>query len=322
MASTVIGGSAVTSPSPESPVDLGTNIILGDYTHLSKVRTYLSLASAETADDDHLRDLITKASRAIDRKTRRFFYPLRKGGNDTLKFDTPRDGQVLLFDDYDVLEVFGLSHVNGASEVDSSVYWLKCGDRWNITPYDRLELNESSGSIFNYSGTTQRAVHADTLLGYREDYQYAWVDSAASLTSALGTATTLASISGTDGRNSLGISPRIYSGQIWRLGSGSTQEFVYAKDTINSSSVRIIRAINGTSRTTHASTTKIYTWQPEYDIEDAATEVVSFVYQKSKSPFTNRISVLNLGIVEVPDAWPERSVDKLSRYMKNRPHSF
>ena len=322
MASTVIGGSAVSGPTPESPVDLGTNIILGDYTNLSKVRTYLSLASAETSDDTHLRDLITKASRAIDRKVRRYFYPLRVGGNDVLKFDLPENRGVLRLGDHDVLEVIGLSHLNGASEIDASVYWLKCGDRWNITPYDRLILDDSSGSIFNFTGTPQRAVHVDTILGYREDYRYAWIDSAASLTSALGTVTTLASVSGSGGVNSLGVSPRVFSGQIWRLGSGSTQEFVYAKDTISTSSIRIIRAINGSSRTTHASATKIYTWQPEYDIEDAATEVVSFVYQKSKSPFTNRISVLNLGIVEVPDAWPERTLDKLSRYEKNSIHGF
>ena len=73
MASIVIVGSSVASPSPETPVNVGTNIILGDYTSLSKVRTYLSLASAETSDDVHLKDLITKASRTIERYTRRYF---------------------------------------------------------------------------------------------------------------------------------------------------------------------------------------------------------------------------------------------------------
>ncbi len=322
MASTIIGGSAVAGPSPESPVDLGTNILLGDYTNLSTVRTYLSLASAETSDDTHLKDLITKASRTIDRYTRRYFYPLRKGGNDVLKFDLPTDRRVMRFSGQDVLEVFGLSHINGASEIDSSVYWLKCGDRWNLTPYDRIEIDDSSGSLFNFSGTTQRAIHVDTLLGYREDYTFAWIDSAASLTSALGTTTTLASISGSAGHNSLGVSPRFFGGQLWRLGSGSTQEFVYAQDTLNSSSVRLIRAINGTSRTTHASATKVYTWQPEYDIEDAATEVVSFVYQKAKSPFTGKISVLNLGLIDIPEAWPERTLEKLQRYKKDYIHPF
>ncbi len=322
MASFTIGGSAVASPSPESPVDLGTNIILGDYTNLSMVRTYLSLASSgETADDVELQSLITKASRTIDRKTRRHFYPLRVGGNDALKFDLPTDRRTLRFND-DILDVFGLSHLNGASEIGSETYWLKCGDRWNLTPYDRLEIDDSSGSLFNFSGTPQRAVHVDALLGYREDYRFAWIDSAASLTSALGTATTLASISGSAGDNSLGVTPRFFGGQTWRLGSGSAQEFVYVQDTINSSSVRIIRAINGTSRASHASTTKIYTWQPEYDIEDAATEVVAFVYQKSKSPFTGKLSVMNLGFIDVPEAWPERTLDKLQRYTKRPIHSF
>jgi hypothetical protein len=322
MASTVIGGSAVAGPSPESPVDVGTKTILGDYTTLSKVRTYLSLASAEVSDDDELRRFITRSSRSIDRYTRRHFYPLRRGGNDVLRFDLPRSRTTLEFDDLDVLQVHGLSDMNGASEIDASVYWLKCGDRWNLTPYDRLEIDLSSGSLFNFSGTDQRAIHVDTLLGYHESYDYAWVDSNASLTSALGTATTLASVSGSGGMNTLGVTPRFSEGQLWRLGSGSTEEFVYAKDTINTSSIRILRAVNGTSRTSHASATKIYIWQPEYDIEDAATEVTAFAYHKAKSPFTNKISVLQLGIIEQPEAWPERTLDKLSRFKKDAIHSF
>ncbi len=298
-------------------------ILLGDYTSLSKVRTNLSLASAgEDSDDAELQSLITKASRTIDRYTRRFFYPLRQGGNDTLKFDLPTDRRTLVFDDLDVLEVHGLSHTNGASEIDSSVYWLKCGNRWNLTPYDRLEIDDSSGSLFNFSGTTQRAVHVDTLLGYREDYKFAWVDSSASLTDALGAAITLASVSGSAGNNSVGVSPRFFAGQILKLGSGATEEFVYVQDTINSSSIRLIRGVNGTSVASHAASAEIMTWQPEYDIEDAATEVVAFVYQKSRSPFTGKLSVMNLGFVEVPEAWPEKTLEKLQRYKKRPIHSF
>lgn len=322
MASFVIGGSSVASPSPETPVTVGTNIVLGDYTNLSMVRTYLSLASADTSDDGELRDIITRSSRSIDRYTRRHFYPLRHGGDDTLKFDLPRKRNILRFENYDVLDVHGLSHLNGASEVDSSVYWLKSGDRWNITPYDRAELNDSSGSLFNFSGTPQRAIHTDVVTGYREDYRFAWIDSAASLTSALGTGTTMASISGSAGYNSLGVSPRFAESQLWRLGSGSAEEFVYVQDTIGSSSVRITRAVNGTSRTTHASTTKIYVWQPEYEIEESAAELTAFAYHKSKSPFTNRISVLQLGIIETPEAWPERTKEKLQRYKLNTISSF
>jgi hypothetical protein len=321
MSSFTIGGSSVTEPSPESPVTIGTDIVLGDYTNLSKVRTFMSLASADTSDDSELRRMITRSSRAIDRYTRRHFYPLRHGGDDTLKFDLPKD-ETLRMIDYDVLDVHGLSHLNGASEVDSSVYWLKSGDRWNITPYDRVELDESSGSIFNFSGTPQRAVHADVVTGYREDYRFGWVDSAASLTSALGTGTTLASISGSAGFNSRGVSPRFSEGQLWRLGAGSAEEFVYVKDTIDGSSVRIIRAVNGTSRTTHASTTKVFVWQPEEEIEESATELTAFAYQKAKSPFTNRISVLQLGVIETPEAWPERTIEKLQRYKMSNIHSF
>ena len=317
MASTIIGGSIVVGPTPETPVNVGTNILSGDYATLSQLRTYMSLASAEVSDDNELRKILTRSSRSIDRYCRRHFYPRRYGGNDALKYDLPKDNQVLNIGNIDLLEVMGLSSLNGASEIDSSAYWLKSGDDWNMSPYDRIVIDDSSGSLFNSGATNQRAIRVDAIAGYREDYNFAWIDSAASLTSALGTATTLASISGSAGTNANGVFPRFSSGQLWRLGAGSTAEYAYVKDTIDASGVRLIRAVNGTSATVHASATKIYVWQPEHDIEDATIELSAFSYQKAKSPFSNRMSILQLGVIEHPESWPEKTIERLQRYKKD-----
>lgn len=298
---------------------------MNTYGTLSQLRTFLSLASADTSDDDELRQFLIRASRRIDHYTKRHFYPIRRGGTNTLKFDLP-ETQTLRFTDTDVLDVHGLSHINGASEIDESVYWLRCGDRWNITPYDRVELNDSSGSIFNFSGTPQRAVHVDTVTGYNEDYGNAWVNSGASLTDALGAGVTLASTNASNAFNSLGISPRFSEGQIWRLGSGASEEFVYVKDTISEvggkSIIRLIRGVNGTSATAHAASATIQVWQPEQDIEDSTLELAAFMYQKASSPFTNRVSQLQLGIVEMPQAWPDQTKDRINRFKRQAIHSF
>lgn len=290
---------------------------MNEYASLSDLRTFMSLASAEVSDDEELRKILTRASRQIDRYCRRYFYPKRHTGTSTLKYDLPQGG-ILRFDEEDVLEIKGLSHINGASEIDSSVYWLKCGDNWNITPYDRLELDESSGSIFNFTGTPQRAVHVDAITGYRENYGDSWINSGGSLTDALGAAITTASVSASQSPNLEGIWPRFYENQVWKVDN----EFMYVQDTINASSVRLIRGINGTTAAAHAASATIYTWQPEYDIEEATIELSAFAYQKAKSPFSNRISVLQLGVIEQPDAWPERTKDKLERYRKSINYAF
>jgi hypothetical protein len=320
MASTIIGGSTVSFPAASVA---GTGLIKGEYTTLSKVRNFLALGSATTADDDRLREHIQYSSRAIDGYTRRKFFPQRRGDGDYLRFDLPDTRTVLIVDEVDLLEVKGLSDINGASEIDTSVYWLKTGDRWNLTPYDRIVIDDSSGSLFNFSGTPQRAIRLDGITGFHSQYNNsAWVDSGASLTSDLAATVTTASVSASGAFNTIGEAPRFSEGQIWKIGSGSTEEFAYVKDTISSSTVRLIRGVNGTSAYSHGTTTRIFTWQPERDIEHSATELTAFMYLKATAPLTNRVTNLQLGIVETPNTWPEITLDRLKRYRKSYVYSF
>src|SRR3990167_3874986 len=119
-----------------------------EYAGLETLRVYLSLGSMDTADDTELKKFLRTSSRAIDKFCNRIFYPERK----IRRYDIPEDSLTVLKVEHDLLESKGLSSVNGASEISSGVYWLRCGDDWNRTPYDRVEIDESSGSLFNYSG--------------------------------------------------------------------------------------------------------------------------------------------------------------------------
>lgn len=296
---------------------------MNEYSTLSKLRTFLALASQNTSNDTELRDFLNFSSRAIDRATNRHFYPERHGGTNTLKFDLPMDGQNLRIDNQDILAVHGLSDLNGASEVDSSVYWLKTGDDWNMTPYSRIVLDHSKGSILNFSGTDQRAIHVDAVVGYHEHYGTdGWIDSGGSLTDALGAANTLASVSASNAVDSRGISPRFEQGQIWRLGSGASEEYAYVQDTTDGGNVRLIRGINGTSAAAQAASETIWVWNPEPDIAYSAMELAAFLYQKSKSPFTDRVAALNLGLYEMPESWPVITQSRIKRFKKRRVYSF
>lgn len=295
---------------------------MNEYGTLSQLRTFLSLASQDTTDDTELKNFLIRASRRIDRYCKRHFYPERKGGTNTLKFDLPPNAQLLHFRDIDLLAVKGLSDLNGASEIDSGAYWAKCGDRWNITPYDRIIIKSDSGSTFSYSGTPERAIHVDAVVGYHEDYGNAWLDSGGSLTASLASQLTLASTTASHAANVWGLTPRFSQGQIWRLTSGSNEEFCYVQGTRDGGSIQLIRGINGTSAADHAAGTKIYTWETEQDIEDSTIELAAFMYSKAKAPFTNKISVLQLGVVEQPSAWPEQTKNRLMNYKKQAIHSF
>ena len=296
---------------------------MNEYGNLSQLRTFLSLASQDTTDDTELKQFLIRASRRIDRYCKRHFYPYRKGGSNVLVFDQPENTQVLYIGDMDLLAVKGLSDLSGASEIDTGAYWLKCGDRWNITPYDRIILRSDAGSSFNYSGTPERSVHIDAVVGYNEDYGNAWVDSGGSLTASLATGITLASTTASNAMNSIGDTPRFAQGQLWRLTTGSMEEFCYVSATrAGGDTVELIRAVNGTSAADHAAGTKIYTWQPEQEIVDSSVEAAAFMYAKAKSPFTNQVSILQLGVIEQPTAWPEQTLERIKRYKRQAVHSF
>jgi len=293
---------------------------MNEYSTLSKLRTFLDLGSADITDDTQLKNFLINSSRAIDRYTRRTFYPYRKQGTNVLKYDLPA-GQEFRFQ-HDVLEVHGLSDMNGASEINENAYWLKTGDDWNLTPYDRLVINDSSGSTFSFSATTQQAVHVDAVTGYHENYGEAWVNSGGSLTDALGAAITLASVSASAATNSKGLSPRFSQGQIWRLGTGASEEFAYVQDTTDSGNVRLLRGINGTSAVEHAASTQVYVWEVEPDIEYSAKELAAFMYLKAVNPHTTRAAFPQMGMIETPNTWPEITIDRLSRYKKHRIYSL
>lgn len=293
-----------------------TRAMRNAYTSLERVRKYLSLGSNDVADDDTIRDGIIAASREIDKYTKRHFYPIVK----TQYYDYPGRADTLIFDD-DLLEIRGLSDLNGASEVDSSVYWLKTGDDWNMTPYDRLELNSSTGSLFNYSGTGQRAIHVEGVWGYHSEYDGAWVNSGASLLGALNASQTTISLAGSSGPNEYGYEPRLHVDHILKIDN----EFIHLTAGSTASQVNVIRGINGTTAATHASTATLQTWEPETSVERAARQLAAFEYLVATHPVTTQVAAApGVGgfMIEEPMTWPPQVRSRLNRLIKRRVYSF
>jgi hypothetical protein len=287
---------------------------MNEYATLDSFRQYLSLASADTSDDTQLKDFLRDASRAIDEHTFRKFYPTRTSA---LKYDIPKGGT--LRTNEDLLEIKGLSDLNGASVISSNVAWLKTGDEWNLTPYDRIILDDSSGSAFNYSGTPQRAIRLDAIVGYHKEYNQAWRYSSVSLTSDMTATGITASVSGSAGDDAWGSPSRIQAMNIVKI----DEEFMFVtQGGQGASTFNVVRGINGTSATTHASGASIYVWKVEQDIETATKELASFYYAQAKSPYTQRMANAITGMVTLPDTMLPSTERRLSRFIKRRVYSF
>lgn len=307
MASTIIGGSQVATVSGS-----GIHTPRNTYSTIRKLRKYLTLASADTSDDDQLKEFLRVASRAIDGYCERQFYPEQK----TLYYDLPQGrNQLTLYED--ILEVKGLSDLNGASEIDSNVYWLKTGDLWNVSPYDRIILDDSSGSVFNYIGTPRRAVHVEAIRGFHDDYDNAWVDSGASLVSSVTSTQEDVTVSGSLGINIIGEAPRFEEGQIWRI----DEEYFIAASGLSTSQVRTVRGMNGTTAASHAASATVYVYDPVKDIEFATRRLAAMEYHQSFAPYTGRVVSLQFGTIENHDEWPPDVKGRIDRYRRRRLYS-
>jgi hypothetical protein len=297
MTSFVFSGSALFGPEP-------VNYPINTYVPLEDLRRYFSLGSQNTTDDETLKDIIYRCSRSVDRYTRRHFYPKRE----LRRYDLPKDDTLRL--DRDFLEVTGLSHLNGASAIDPSVYWLSRGEDWNLKPYDRITLDDTSGSRFNYIGTPKRAVHVEGITGFHE--QGGWVYSGASLMGDLSEHNKIAFVGGSIGQDDEGFVPRFRAGQIVRMGN----EFAHIEYGSGLSYIGLKRGLNGTTMASHASNTGIFTWKTESDIQFYTKRLASWAYMQSQSPYTERISVPGYGSIDVPGNWPKDIREGLHRFKR------
>lgn len=289
---------------------------MNEYSTLPKLKKYLSLSHSDADDDEQLRGFLESSSRAIDRFTNRTFYPQRK----VRYYDSPENARVLRVDN-DFVEVIGLSHLNGASEMDNSVYWPKSGEGYDDTPYDRIELSTHSGSIFNYSGTPQRAILLEAIWTYHDDYDNAWQDANVVSFSAISVDATSIVLSGpSSGSDIYGGPSRIQEQHLLRIGS----EYVYVTSGSGDNGINVRRGVNGTTAASHGSGTPIAVWNPVPDIEYCARELAAFQYAHSTNPQSGRVTTfVGAGFtIDEPGSFPPSVKDKLRRLKKRKVYSF
>lgn len=295
---------------------MNKTVALNLYAGLSELRSYFTFTDTEAiAANDDLRGYLEASSRAIDRYTRKKFYPHKR----SLFFDYPADGRTLKPGFF--LEVLSLTANNGEQDIPREIVLGRCGCEWNITPYNTMELSESSGSFFRWSGTKRRSIEGSFLLGFRSDYTLdseAWIDTGAVLTASLASSGSIVTSDPWDGTNEFGFSPRFSQSQIWRLGSGASQELIVVTDTAfggSGASTAVVRGVNGTTAASHASGTIIYQWNPEPEIKMATLRLARWMYEVRNNPTGQRHFFPQFGGFELADSWPKDITQALKRYV-------
>lgn len=292
---------------------------MNTYITLDAAHKYLTLASQSTEDDELIKSLMFNASRSVDHFTRRKFYPRLE-----TRFYDFRDSKQLKVDD-DLLSVYALKTQNGACTIASGVMWLAAGDSWNHTPYDRVILQDTSGSQLYYSNNPQRSQELTAFWGYHENYSEAWVDTGTSLANNYAASAGTISLAGagsagTGSSDVQGVSPRISVGDLLKM--GDQLFYVIGGDTSGNASVVVTPYVNGTHTASvvtggsYPSGTSIAKFAPEPDIVWATKRLTAWMYGQKDSPFFQKQAAFQFGLLEIAEQWPVDVKERLTRFVR------
>jgi hypothetical protein len=271
------------------------------YATLAEYKAYSTArgqtASTDATDDGAVVDLLEAASRYLDNKTRRQFFPTIE----TRLYDIPNDSILLL--EQDLLAVITLTN-GDATTITTANYNLMPA---NTSPYYAIRLNDISTVAWeaNSSGSGQQVISVNAWWGYREQYaQRAW-QLAGTLGAAITDTTTLA-FTMTAGHT-------LTAGQIIKIGSE-----IYNISTVSTNTITpIARGDNGSTAATHINGTSVYTWKPQEDARAAVLEIANTAYQRRFGKSTDASAqVTAAGVVLTPRDIPRMAEEFIAIYRR------
>lgn len=239
-----------------------------DYTTVDALRAnYLS--ATETTQDTLLLSLIRQAARDIDAAGSRSFYPRIE----TRYYDTPT-GASLRFDD-DLLAVTAITNGDGVAlaTADYKLYPL------NEDAKHEVRLLPSSGEAWetDSSGNSEGAISVTGTWGYHVRYSSAWADVGAVLTSAVTTTT---------GTTALVTAGALKAGDLVKADA----EYIYTSAITTAGTATVIRAVNGSTATTHTTSAAVLRWTFD-EVERLCCESAAAYYRLRSNPVGDSVSV-------------------------------
>jgi hypothetical protein len=242
----------------------------------------------DAADDAVIEVLLKQASRYIDSKTARHFYPRIE----TRYYNVPdaRDSARLLELDDDLLEIITLT--NGDGTVLTSAYYNLRPK--NYSPRFGIELKESTSTFWetDSDGNAQDAISVLGIWGYHDYYNLAWLlgSTAAEAMDASETGYDVTSATG------------FVTGNLIRFDN----ELGYVSN-IASNSLTTTRGENGSTAATHLTAIPIYIWRVMDECKSACIEIASNAYRRrfGSSGNDSSATVTAAGVVLSPKEIPQ-----------------
>jgi len=257
-----------------------------------------STNATDTADDVVIDNLLENASRFLDSKTARYYYPRIEAR----VYDVPDVDRHTLDLDADLQEI--ITFTNGdASAISSTQYNLLPR---NYSPKHALQLKQNSTLIWepDSNGDYEGVITLTGIFGYHPIYAEAW-KSAGTLGASITDTTTLAFTMTAGHTLAIGQVIRI-DNEIFIIGNVSTNTITPLK-----------RGDNGSTAATHSNGATVTIWQPMEEAHNAACEIANTAYRRRFGQSTsNTETVTAAGIVLAPREIPAMAQEFIKTYQR------
>ena len=252
--------------------------------------------SVNARDDGVIDDLLESASRLIDSKTGRYFYPRIE----TRVYDTPA-GKGFAFDT-DLQAV--ITFLNGdAVSIASTEYNLLPR---NYSPKFALKLKQNSTIIWepDSNGDYEGVISLTGLFGYHPFYSEAW-KTGGTLGAAITDTTTLGF--------TMTAAHTLEVGQIVKIDNE-----LYSLASISSNTITPTkRGDNGSTAATHSNGATVTIWQPMEEARNAVCEIANTAYRRRFGQSTSNIeTITGAGVVLSPREIPAMAQEFIKTYQR------
>ena len=262
---------------------------LAQFKAYSYARGQSAAMTIDATDDTVAEDLLKAASRLIERKTARFFYPRVE----THYFDVPTGEELdprQLRMDGDLLEIITLTNGDDVA-IPSTEYSLI--DR-NHTPYYAIRLKDNSTYVWasDGAGDTHGVIEVLGIWGYHDRYANAWL-SGGNTNEALDA-------------SEIGID--VVTGTNFAIGNiiKIENELSYLSNVVTNT-LTGTRGENGSTAATHDTSKTAYIWQFMEDIREACLLIAHNAYlNRTGESGSQAATVTAAGVVLTPEAIPAR----------------
>ena len=292
--------------------------VIGD---VDTFNTELGTASTANEERDRVMNIAMDVSQAFERFTERTFMPLVE----TRFYDAADNDQI--FELSNVLKLddalMSLTSVTLGNTQTPTVGTQVVGRPKHITPIQQLQLIGLSFHWTSYSVDWRQAIEIAGIWGYRSNFSsQGFIDSGDDIKNGSGiiATETAITVAAADGLNGLHVAPRFDIGQLIRVTTDDTDEYMVITDVnYGTNTLTVLRGQRGTTGAVHLEDTEIYVFQPEPDLVRACAAAVDFEYSNLGKHETVQVSNIP-GAKQTtiqPELWPA-SVMRALNYYKRR----